>query len=341
MSEADLEILRALLEHRILTSGQLSLLLGRSSAVIRRAIRKRLAPEGLVPAMSGSAMEQVAYCLTRKGLALLARMQGLDLGTLPFSAKPAAGPGSMFWQHTRLTNDVWIAFRRACLAGSPVRLMRAVPEWQMAADIRLRRSRRHWERFELSERLSDIREPGRYHFFRPDLGLVLEAGSTPGARVAAYVEADRATESISGPIRAKLEGFWHWFMRRGFEAHEAHAMRVLFVVGNVRTDRRPAAIGQAVLEFCREHEEQHEKWRERSISGLRQASPALSQEILLHRFPPISSFAACFRFCRSEDFADADIALAPIWLTAAGEKVAFFRGQSLPQPSLSLNPIIL
>jgi hypothetical protein len=323
MAPGDESILQALLEYRVLESGQLALITGRSSAVIRRAIRRRLESEGLVLRLSGGLGDQVAYCLSRNGLELMAGLRGLELGSLPFSAKAPAGPSSLMFRHTRLTNDVLIAFRKSCAGAEPVRLLAAVPEWHMHVDPRRRRGRKSWQRFALREMLEDIDEPRLVHSFRPDAMLLLEASSAPEAKAAAYLEADRCTESLSGPIQEKLHAYWHFFLRRGFEQHGAQAMRVLFVIGSARTGRRVAAMGETVLDFCRRIEPRHEAFRFRSP----------------YPIPLISALVSCFRFCRAEDFADADITLDPIWSTAGGEKVPLFRGPaSRTEPSLSINP---
>jgi Replication-relaxation len=332
LAEGDWPIVEALLQHRVLLTGQLARLLGRSSAVIRRALRGRLTQSGFVARLEGGPTDQVAFCLSRQGLETIASLRGVDLGSLPFSAKPPEGPASLFFRHTVLVNRTWIEFRLSCSRpGSPVVLVDGVPEWRMHADARLRRSKQPWQRFVLRERLADLADPQRSHSFRPDLMLVLAAASAPGSRVAAYVEADRGSESIAGPIREKIAAYYHFFVQQGFRRHGSEAMRVLFVVGNVRTARRPLAIAEAWREFCRSGEARHEERRRRAFEAGRRACPELPPESLAARFPPISSFEKCIRCCREEDLAEAaDIMADPIWTTADGRKVALFRGQPPP-----------
>jgi hypothetical protein len=339
-AEGDRLIVAALYEHRVLRSGQLAKRVQRSPPVIRRAIRERLEPEGLVQRLTGGAADQVAYCLSRAGLEYVAESRGQDLGSLPYSAKPPAGPSSLFFRHTVLTNDIWIAFQLACgNPGSPVRLAAAIPEWQLCADPRRRRSK-PWDKFMLRERLPDLSDPQRFHTFRPDLLLLLQAAESPGSHVAAYFEADRGTESIADAIQAKIEGYFHWFVRQGFRQHGAEAMRVLFVVGAMQSTRRPLAMGQAVLEFCRVHQERHEAYRRAAFEAACRSRPDLDPQEMAGRFPPISLLTGCFRFCRAEDLMEANPLLDPIWLTAAGERVPFFRGRPplAGHESLPLNP---
>lgn len=339
--EGDRLILEALYGHRVLRSGQLAKLLQRSSPVIRRAIRDRLEPQGLVQRLAGGATDQTAYCLSREGLEYMADVGGIDLGSLPFSAKPPAGPSSLFFRHTVLANDIWIAFQLACgNPASPVRLARAVPEWQLSTDPRRRRSKHAQEKFMLRERLPDLSTPQRFHTFRPDLMLLFQAAKSPSSPVAAYVEADRGTESITNTIQAKIEGYFHWFVRQGFRQHGADAMRVLFVVGAMQSARRPVAMAQTVLEFCRVHQEKHEAYRRDAFEAACRAQPQVDPNEMARRFPAISLFAGCFRFCRTEELMEADPLLDAIWLTPGGTRVSFFRARPLlaEHEGLPLNP---
>jgi hypothetical protein len=320
----DDEILWALMEYRVLTSGQLAWLTGRSAAVIRRRIRKHLASEwNVVRLLLGGSTDQNAYALSGEGFKMMAARAGLDPSRMPFSIKPPAGPGSPFFRHMKLSNDVWIFFRRACQnAGSPIELARAVPEWEMNPDPTKRRSKKPWERFVISERLQDIEDAQLIHVLRPDLVLVFAVKDQPGLRVASYLEADRATVSVRGVIVEKIRAYWHLFLRRGFEHYGAVAMRVLFVVGDTRTEQRIRSVQDALGDFCRSHELHHERFRQQRL----QAAAPQARDHLAARMPPITAFSDCFRFARREDLSGVDILREPVWQDASAQRLPFFRG---------------
>lgn len=333
----DQEILLGLLKYRVLTSGQLGRLSGRSPEVIRRRLRGYLIGEleAVIALEGGSAADQKAYALSRKGFDMMAAQLGLDPSRVPFSRKPPVGPSSPLFRHTRLSNDVAIAFCQACdKAGSPVEMVRTIPEWEMDGDPRRRRSKKPWERFVISECLPDIEHPERFHVLRPDLVMNLAPRRHPGSRVAAYLEADRATVSVSGVIMEKLRGYWHLFLRRGFMRYGAVTMRVLFVVGSTRTDQRLRSIQQALSEFCRRHAERHELYR----TQCRQAAERQGEAEARFELPPISSFAACFRFARWEDLSEVDILSAPVWQDNSGQRLPFFRGYGSREASAPMPP---
>lgn len=320
----DQDITLALLEYRVLTSGQLARITGRSPAVIRRRLRNYLIPDlGAVMVLEGgSATDQKAYALTPKGFDLMAAQLGIDPAQLPFSRKPPCGPASPFFRHLKLSNDVAIAFSQACAQpGSPVEMLLMCPEWEMDPDPKRRRSKKPWERFVISESLPDLDRSDRHYVLRPDLVLTLAPRRDPQSRVAVYLEADRATVGVSSVIVEKIRAYWHLYLRHGFARYGAVTMRVLFVVGNVRTDQRVQSIQRALEDFCRHHEARHEQYRVQYRQALEARGRAPKTE-----FPPISAFAACFRFARWEDLAEVDILSAPVWQDAAGQRLPFFRG---------------
>lgn len=321
----DDDILEALWEMRILMTNQLARKTGRSGPVIRRRIRKHLIPEGLVAVHDGGgSSEQHAYSLTKSGFEVMAARAGVDPAKAPFSSRPPSGPGSPFFRHTCLTNTIWIEFDRACSQPeSPVELVRAVPEWTMAEDPKLRRPKRPWERFIISEQLGDIEDPDRFHVVRPDALFLLAPRHEKRLRVAAYLEADRATVSVTTVITEKLVGYWHIFLHRSFERWGALAMRVCFVIGSARTDRRLESLRIALADFKRKYKPRHERFRQARLEA---ASPEI-RPTLERRLPTIDSFIGCFRLCRREDFADDDIVSASVWMNADGERVPFFRGE--------------
>lgn len=321
----DQDITLALLKYRVLTSGQLARLTGRSPAVIRRRLRHYLIPDlGVVMALEGgSAADQKAYALSPKGFDMMAEQLGLEPSRLPFSRKPPCGPASPFFRHLKLSNDVAIAFSEACARpGSPVEMLLMCPEWEMDPDPKRRRSKKPWERFVISECLLDLDQPDRTHVLRPDLVLTLAPRRDPQSRVAVYLEADRATVSVTSVITEKLRAYWHLYLRHGFARYGAVTMRVLFVVGATRTEQRVQSIQRALGDFCQRHEARHEQYRAQYRQLLEQRGVAKEKA----DFPPIAGFAACFRFARWEDLAEVDILSAPVWQDASGQRLPFFRG---------------
>ncbi len=338
-----------LLRHRVLTSGQLSRLTGRSCPVIRRRLRRYLAGQlGLVTILDGgSAYEQQAYCLSRKGFEYVAQLEGRGVGTIPYSAKQPAGPGSLFYRHTRLTNDVWIEIeRRMAEPGCLLQLERAIPEWEMTQEPRKRgRRAKHWEQFVISERFADIGQPGVFHRVRPDARFIIYPVGHPELRIVADLEADRATEASQGRVmNAKLLGYWHAFLRRSFEGYGACAMRVLFVLGNVRTERRIGSLQRAVLELARRNAERHRRFQMEALQALVRAwqeahggqEPTdLELARMRARLPGMDAFTGCFRFCLREDVMHANILTDPVWRTVRGQVVPFFRGE---RDAVSVSP---
>lgn len=342
-----------LLRHRVLTSGQLSRLTGRSCPVIRRRLRRYLAGQlGLVTILEGgSAYEQQAYCLSRKGFEYVAQLEGRDIKTIPYSAKQPAGPGSLFFRHTRLTNDVWIEIeRRMAEPDCPLHLERAIPEWEMSPDPRKRgRKARHWEQFVISERFADLEQPGVFHRVRPDARFIICPDGRPELRIMADLEADRATEASQGRVmNAKLLGYWHAFLRRSFEGYGACALRVLFVLGSVRTERRIGSLQRAVLELARRNAARHQRFQAAALDALVTAwkgahdgrEPTdLELDRMRARVPGIDAFTGCFRFCLREDFMHANILLDPIWRTVHGQVVPFFRGEDKKATQFPANDV--
>ncbi len=114
------------------------------------------------------------------------------------------------------------------------------------------RARQHHEKFLLSERLE---ENGRAHFHRPDACLLLSANHGPkDALVAAFIELDRGTESVSRRLRQKLEAYRIYNSRRLFDLQfRAVGMRVLFVL-DCPTMRRADSL-QAELRRYEKHDD--------------------------------------------------------------------------------------
>jgi hypothetical protein len=286
----DAAILIALFTHRSLTSGQLARRLRRSAQVIRRAIRRRLRPGGFVVSIQRQQTEEAAYTLGPEGLAFMAHELGCAVSDVPFPRKATTTRG-FFWKHGVLVNDVHIAFDLAAEAhASPIQIHRTIHEWETKSCAR--RNAPHHEVFVLSERLKG--PDGVVHVHRPDcLFLMRPKAADAQQRVAVFLEADRNTEAMRR-IRAKLAAYFlYWSRRRFFDAFEAIAMRVLFVLDDV-TDRR------------RIHSMQDE---------LRQFATQVGAE----------PFRRCFRFARKHDLDETTVLAQPIWWDADDQPRLFFQ----------------
>ncbi|MEM7151317.1 MAG: replication-relaxation family protein [Myxococcota bacterium] len=245
MAEGDIELIQALYRYRYLRSGQLSRLTERSSQVIRRRLRW-LAGQGYVQMLARGKAEQAAYSLARGGFEFVAHASGVPVSALPFSRKIDENKtASFFWRHTMLVNDVVIAFEQALEEHPRLALEEVIQEWELADP----RAKAHHRRFRLSERFE---EGGRVLIHRPDACLLLRPRGEDGAPlVAAYLEADRATEPLRR-IRGKIEGFYAYWLRERFVTLRATSMRVLFVLGNVRTDKRIRSMQRTLETFAKE-----------------------------------------------------------------------------------------
>lgn len=327
-ASGDPEIIQALFVHRVLESGQLARITGRSSPVIRRRLAGYLSEQGLIHILQGTAVDQRAYTLSPKGMDQVAGHLGLDPKYLPFSRHPPSGPASPFYRHMRLANNIAIAFRLACQeVACPVELYQTIFEWEMVSDLRARRSKKPWEKFKICEALPELHDSNQLQILRPDLVLCLRPCSAPASIVAAYVEADRATMSVQGALMRKLRPYWLMFLRQGFTRYGAAAMRVLFVFANISTDQRLQSFWQTLERFCQQQAPEHEQFN--------QARARLARSL---GHPPrpqrdIEDFARCFRLARWDQLRQHNILIDPLWHDSAGRRVGFFRGapESLPQ----------
>ncbi|MCA9797579.1 MAG: replication-relaxation family protein, partial [Candidatus Eremiobacteraeota bacterium] len=190
LADGDGILLQRLYALRFATSGQLARSTGRSSQVIRRRLRK-LAEAGFTLPLARSPTEQAAYALAEGGFEWIAHQRSVSVQDLPFSRKISQGKTqSFFWRHELLVGDIVIAFEQALNDHPRLGLPRVIREWELAD----RRARAHHRRFVLSERF-DVQ--GRPHVHRPDACLLLEPKDAgPGIHVAAFVEADRATQPM-------------------------------------------------------------------------------------------------------------------------------------------------
>ncbi len=299
----DVPIIEAVREYRHISSGQLARVTGRSAQVIRRAIRKRLRPEGYLASIQRQPAEEAAYTLGPEGLAFVAHELGCPVSHLPFP-KGSTSRG-FFWRHTMLVNEIRIAFNLATRRNeSLIRIERTIPEWELKPAVK--GPNRHDDRFLLSERLKG--PDGVTYWHRPDcLFLMRPHGDGAQQRVAAFVEADRNTESMKR-IRDKLEAFWlYWYQQRFVDAFQAVAMRVLFVLDDVTNRQRIKSMQSELRELAR-----------RKDNG-----------------PAAEAFRRCFRFARKHDLDETTVLAQPIWYDADDQPRLFYR--PVTQPSREPN----
>jgi len=302
LAPGDPQLLEQLFEFRYLRSGQLARLTERSSQVVRRRLRRLATAEYVLP-LTRSPTEQAAYALGPLGFEWMAHQLGVAQRDLPFSRRTDRNKAaSFFWRHELLVSDIIIAFRKGLEGHPDLSLDRAIREWEMSDP----RAKAHHKRYLLSERLE---EEGRAHAHRPDACLLLGLARAPREmKVAVFIEADRNTQSMRR-IRRKLEAYRvYWKRERYAAALGAVSMRVLFVLGEVRTDRR---IGSMQQELARMTAGQGER-----------GQPA---------GPPVE----LFRFTRSEALAG-NIVSDAVWRTGLETDSAPFYRRASAQLCLPL-----
>ncbi|WP_437769039.1 replication-relaxation family protein [Sorangium sp. So ce764] len=289
----------AIFAYRYVTSGQLARRLKRSAQVIRRAIRRRLKPGGFVLELQRQPTEEAAYTLGPEGLAFMGNELGCPVSSVPFPR--TSTKRGFFWLHTMLISEIRISFDLATEADeSPICLQRTVPEWEVNPTTR--RTAPHHERFVLSERFKG--PDGGTYWHRPDCLFLMHAKADGAQRcIAAFLEADRNTESMKR-IRDKIEAFWiYWRRKRFVDAFQAVAMRVLFVLDDVK-DRRRIHSMQSEL-------------RQLASRG--------------DNVTAAEEFRRCFRFARKHDLDETTVLAHPIWYDADDHPRRFF--QPVHQPA--------
>ena len=287
-------ILMALYEYRLLSSGQLARLTGRSQQVVRRAIRKRLRPEKLVADIRRHVSEEAAYTLGVEGLKYVARVLRVDADEL-FRANRVMGERTLFFRHSILVSEIRLAFNLAASTElSPVSISRTIGEWETVPGIRGEAP--HHERFILSEKLVGPDGVARHH--RPDsLFLMHPKAEGPSQTVAVFVEADRNSEPMKR-ISAKFHAFWLYWRERLFaKSFGAVAMRVLFILDNVKDEKRIGSMQKELTEF---------------LSRLNEPQKA-------------DAFRRCFRFACMRDLSEHTVLQKPIWFDADNHARLFFQ----------------
>lgn len=292
LADGDPPLLESLFEHRFLSSGQLARLSGRSPQVIRRRMRKLI--EGAwVLALDRRPTEEAVYALTPRGREWMAQQLGVEKAMLPIAGQVEANRSqTIFFRHELLVSDILIAFVRVLEEYPPLELKRMLREWELQ-DPKARAAHKRYvlcERFEVE---------GRTVVHRPDACLLLRPiAAPPESVVAVFIEADRSTESMRR-IRRKLDAYYLYWKRERFRAGlGAFGMRVCFVLGEAKTERRIRSMQQTLADFCTQ------RWSE-------------DQE------EDASAFAGLFRFALGEAL-EQDLLQGPVWYRGLEEAPAPF-----------------
>lgn len=293
LSAGDARIIMFLYAFRFLTTGMLALLTGRDPQLIRRALRKRLRPGGFVASFNRLPAEEGAFTLGPAGLAFVAHELGCTVNDLPFPRKVTTHRSFLF-RHTLSISEVRVLFTLATAAdASPVILDRSIAEWETVPSSPPNAALH--TRFVLAERL--VGDDGVAYAHRPDCVLLCYPKAVGRAKlVALAVELDRNTESITRRIAAKYESYWlYWRERRHVQAFDAVALRVLFILDDVR-DRKRIQSMQAEL----------------SAFAQRKSGAA-------------EVFRRCFRFVRKSDLRAETLLANPVFFDADDRPRRFFQ----------------
>lgn len=216
----DQRMLVALCEYRYLQTRQFYRLLpGRSEQVLRRRLRL-LAAHELVHRIErdirvGLALDNV-YCLTRRGLVVVAEQMGCSLEELASSQK-AARVSIPYLSHSILVNDIRMTAEAALAAHPQLVLREWIGEYATEGGF-----------YRLKQTLEG--PDGQRYFFAPDgTALIHRRVDDPSKAVLFCIEADRGTEPLTR-IRAKAIGYELFARSDGMRRFAATALRVLFVL---------------------------------------------------------------------------------------------------------------
>ena len=206
--------------------------------------------EAYVIALRRSPMEEQAYCLGPRGYEYIAHELGTTPAALPFSKK-APKLESLYLRHTLLTNQTRIALTLAAQDHPHVALHRTVPEWEMANPTE---KKDMTKKFILWERLAEEGNSKKYISFRPDCLFLIHRRDEGADRcVAMFLEADRGTQSVARRINEKYSGYRLYFRKQGYwRFFKAVAMRIVFVLEAVKTDRRIRAMQSQLQMYARQ-----------------------------------------------------------------------------------------
>jgi len=297
LADADKPILRDLFSYRFLQSGQLGLLRGRSSQVVRRAIRKRLVPGKYVVNMAQRfPTEEAAYTLGPEGFEFIAYEHRCSVSDLPYSKK-INRVKSYFWKHTLLTNNVRIAFDLGSRTHERVHLARAVPEWEMDNPA----SNKKEEKFVLWERLCGEEMNGKPLSFRPDALFLIHPQEQPDYKVAYFLESDRGTEDVAGKIREKFLAYRLYFDQLLFSKRfDARQMRCLFVL-EAPTDYRIRTMQRVLADMAGKLDDPQGEGK--------------------------AGFVKCFRFALVGDISESAVYDEPVWQDWKGEGRALVKSE--------------
>lgn len=299
IAQGDIPILWLLFEYHILTTSQLKRLLKRSRQVLLRRART-LRKEGYIRAMDSEMMADNCYCLAKKGWQFIAVEMNTTVEKLPFS-KGVVRMQAIYRKHALLTNSVRIALTESAKQHDEIVLHRYIAEWEQVENPRRKSKNRKYENYLLWERLEDEKQH-IVHDHRPD-GIILvgRKSDPPDIYAGLFIEADRGTEDIARKIRAKFKAYKLFYDQKlYYKKFGASVMRVLFVLGDIKTERRIRNM-QIMLQ--------------KMAHQLNDPNPQNNSP---------ASFVHCFRFIRYEQLSDETAWTDKLWQDFEGKKYSLF-----------------
>lgn len=300
----DISILFYLYRFTFLHTKQLAKLAGRSSPVVRRAVRTRLIPRGLVSEIKRpNARSQAIYRLSKKGLEYIADMTGESVRDLPVSSR-CPSTSSPHWIHWVEVNKYRVNFFLALRDDDFIHQYRDVSEFEVSRP----NSKSSTERFEIWE---DLQVDHRCVRFQPDNLQLLSTTIDGDEHLSAFfLELDRGSESIMRTIRLKYLMYKEYFDHNLYhERFGAHSMRVLFVLGSgPKTRQRLNNLQSELRNLCTALGDEHPR-RPSATEG--EISPG--------------SFAWSVRFAFLDDLLAGDSIYTPMWFDFRDNPLPLYR----------------
>lgn len=207
IGERDLRILRALAEHRFLTSEQIFALDGGGRRNLQRRLQ-HLFHLGFVdrPAQQLSfdrPQSHIVYGLGDKGADLLCERLAWPRGKVDWNAKNRQASASYIW-HGLIVSDFWTVLTLA-LRGNPA----TVVNWQQGAELR-----------------DHVTVEGKRLAIVPDAFFTIEEGDD---LLHFFLEADRSTMTLKR-FWGKMRAYWEWWKdQRHIEKFGIERFRVLTI----------------------------------------------------------------------------------------------------------------
>ncbi len=207
IGERDLRILRALAEHRFLTSEQLFALDGGGRRNLQRRLQY-LFHLGFVDRPSQQLsfdrpQSHIVYALGDKGADLLCERLAWPRGKVDWTTKNRQASASYIW-HGLMISQFWTVLSLA-LRGNPASLV----NWQQGAELR-----------------DHVQVEGRRLAIVPDAFFTIEEGDD---LLHFFLEADRSTMSLKR-FWGKMRAYWEWWKQdRHRDKFDISRFRVLTI----------------------------------------------------------------------------------------------------------------